>query len=76
MSITGVVLELVQTPAEDYCVLAAYVAKIGGGYPISAAFPVKELGLRLGTPISQIATQPGQLGYAEWLRISQSWTTL
>ena len=28
---------------------------------------------RLGTPISQIATQPGQPGYEEWLRISRSW---
>lgn len=27
----------------------------------------------LGTPISEIATQPGQRGYAEWLRISRSW---
>jgi hypothetical protein len=28
---------------------------------------------RLGTPISEISTQPGQPGYAEWLRISRSW---
>lgn len=28
---------------------------------------------RFGTPISEIATQPGQKGYGEWLRISQSW---
>ena len=27
----------------------------------------------LGTPISKIATQPHQKGYAEWLRISRSW---
>lgn len=28
---------------------------------------------RLGTPISESATQPGQKGYSEWLRISRSW---
>jgi hypothetical protein len=28
---------------------------------------------QLGTPISQIATQLGQRGCAEWLRISKSW---
>ena len=27
----------------------------------------------LGTPLSQISTQPGTSGYAEWLRISRSW---
>jgi hypothetical protein len=27
----------------------------------------------LGTPLSQISTQPGQPGYEEWLRISRSW---
>jgi len=28
---------------------------------------------RLGTPISEISTQPGKPGYEEWLRISRSW---
>jgi len=28
---------------------------------------------QIGTPISQLATQPGCKGYAEWLRISESW---
>jgi hypothetical protein len=28
---------------------------------------------RLGTPISQLSTQPGKPGYEEWCRISQSW---
>lgn len=27
----------------------------------------------LGTPLSEISTQPGTPGYAEWLRISKSW---
>lgn len=27
----------------------------------------------LGTPISQLATQPGCKGYAAWLAISESW---
>lgn len=27
----------------------------------------------LGTPLSEISTQPGTQGYAEWLRISKSW---
>jgi hypothetical protein len=27
----------------------------------------------LGTPISQISTQPGHEGYEEWCRISRSW---
>lgn len=27
----------------------------------------------MGTPMSQISTQPGQRGYEEWLRISRSW---
>ena len=30
----------------------------------------------LGTPISQISTQPGTKGYAEWCRISRSWDTV
>ena len=28
---------------------------------------------RLGTPLSEISTRPGEKGYAEWLRISRSW---
>lgn len=27
----------------------------------------------LGTPLSEISTQSGTPGYAEWLRISKSW---
>lgn len=27
----------------------------------------------LGTPLSEISSQPGTPGYAEWLRISKSW---
>lgn len=30
-------------------------------------------GRPLGTPISQISTVPGTPGYAEWIRISESW---
>ena len=35
--------------------------------------PPRDPAKPLGTPLSEIATQPGQKGYAEWLRISKSW---
>lgn len=28
---------------------------------------------KLGTPLSEISTQPGTKGYENWLRISESW---
>lgn len=28
---------------------------------------------KIGTPLSELDTQPGQTGYAEWLRICRSW---
>lgn len=36
-------------------------------------FGLIEPGEPVGTPISEISTTPGKPGYANWLRISQSW---
>jgi hypothetical protein len=73
VSITGNVVQVVKREYGDYCVLDGYVAKIGGGSPISVAFPIEDLGVRIGTPVSKISTRPGQPGYDQWLRICRSW---
>ena len=51
----------------------ASVGRMGGGYDAPVTMRTEECGIRLGTRISQISTQPGTPGYSEWLRISRSW---
>lgn len=41
--------------------------------PISFIDPDRKPGDPIGTPLSEISTQPGTSGYAEWVRISKSW---
>jgi len=55
-----------------YCTIDAYIAKMGGGYPVPVTMLTEDLGIRNGTPISQISIQPGVPEYSEWLRISRS----
>lgn len=45
----------------------------GGSYEAPVTVLAECCGLRLGTRISKISTQPGTPGYAEWVRISRSW---
>ncbi len=54
----------------------AFVGRMGaktepGGHP--RQFLERDLGLRLGTPISQISGRPGHDGYGEFKRIAASW---
>lgn len=44
----------------------------GTGEQVIALMSAHEV-QHLGTPISEISTQPGTPGYAEWLRICRSW---
>jgi len=69
MSITGDVVAV----HGQWATIDAYVAKIGSGYSMPITVHSNLIGLRLGTPISEISTQPGTPGYSEWLRISSSW---
>lgn len=71
--IVGDVARIMKRSGIKWCELKAYVGRMGGGYYIDVAFRIEELGVRVGTPISKISTQPGTPGYGEWLRISQSW---
>lgn len=73
VSITGNVTHILQRKGVKWAIVDGYVAKMGDGHPIEVAFVTEELGIRIGTPISQISTQPGTPGYAEWCRISRSW---
>lgn len=70
--ITGIVIAL--RKRGQYASIEGSTGKMGGGgYNLQATFKVEDLGVRIGTPISRISTQPNQSGYAEWLRISRSW---
>jgi hypothetical protein len=73
VSITGDVLKVTNKPSGKWAVVRGYVAKMGGGQDVELAIRYELLGVRIGTPISQISTQPGKAGYAEWCRISRSW---
>jgi hypothetical protein len=45
----------------------------GGPYDATVTVLAECCGIRGGTRISKISTQPGTAGYAEWCRISRSW---
>ncbi len=72
-SITGDVIEAIKRPGETWFVVDAYVAKMGGGYPVVVAFRQRDLGIRTGTPISQLCGRPGYPGYARFKQIASSW---
>ncbi len=73
VSITGDVVKILTRKHQKWATVVGYVARMGGGEEIQASFRYEELGVRIGTPISQISTQPGTPGYSEWARISRSW---
>lgn len=73
VSITGDVIRILTRRGVKWAIVNGYVARMGGGYEVQLAVHFDMLGVRIGTPISKISTQPGAPGYGEWLRISESW---
>ena len=75
VSITGRVVSL-HTSRKDgsptYSI-EAYVAKVGGGFPQPSIFREQDLGLRLGTPFSQLSGRPGHDGFDTFRSIAASW---
>jgi hypothetical protein len=63
----------IQQISGDRYLIAASIGRVGGGFEAVMNFDCSDIARRLGTPLSQIATQPHQKGYDEWLRISRSW---
>ena len=73
VSITGDVVSIVKRPTSTWAVVSGYVAKMGSGHPIEAAFRLEDLGVRIGTPISQLSGRPGHPGYDRFKTIAASW---
>lgn len=73
VSITGDVTRIVRRGEKRYCTVDAYVAKIGGGYPIQVSLPYEDFCVRIGTPISQLSGRPGHPGYERFKSIAASW---
>ncbi len=73
VSITGEVLRIVKRDTRRWATIYGYVAKMGGGYPISVTLPYEDLGVRLGTPISQLSGRPGHPGFERFCAIGRSW---
>jgi len=71
--IVGYVLEVHVRNGARWLTMEGASGRIGGGYEAPVTMREEECGLRLGTRISKISTQPGTPGYAEWCRISRSW---
>lgn len=63
----------------EQCTIAAYVARpyvpgVGSGSePKTITVPLTEVGLRGGTPISQLSGRPGHPGFRDFCRIAESW---
>lgn len=56
--------------------IASTVGRVGrseAAPDVARTFLEKDLGLRLGTPISQLSGRPGHDGYGEFKRIAASW---
>lgn len=75
--ITGEVQSVSQGSAGWAYTLAAHIGKVGGwtNPPEGQAlrFSEADLGLRLGTPISQLSGRPGHRGYDQFKEIAASW---
>lgn len=73
VSITGDVIRVIKRGERRYCTVDAYVAKMGGGYPIQITLPYEDLGVRIGTPISQLSGRLGHPGFERFCEIGRSW---
>ena len=47
--------------------------EFGGCYDAEMEFEGRDLGIRLGTPISQLSGRPGHPGYDRFVEIARSW---
>ncbi len=70
---TCIVGPIIAIDTNDVITIKASVGRIGGGYDSQLVLHIREVGRRLGTPLSQLSSRPGEPGYDEWLRISRSW---
>lgn len=73
VSITGDVVSVTRRRGMWWATVDAYVARVGGGYPVKVTIQSRSLGFRIGTPISKLSGRPGHPGYAEFVRIANSW---
>jgi hypothetical protein len=78
VNITGHVRSFEQTEDGGWTyTIAAFVGRMGGyenppdGQPMQ--FAESDLGIRLGTPLSQLSGRPGHHGYDRFCAIAASW---
>lgn len=72
-SITGIIQAVERGRDRWIYRIRAYVAKFGGGYWIDLAYGEGDIGLRLGTPLSQLSGRPGFPGYERFKAIASSY---
>lgn len=73
VSITGYIQHVSQGRNRWIYRLRAYVAFYGRGEWIDVAYGQEQIGLRIGTPLSQLSGRPGHQGYDEFKRIASSY---
>lgn len=78
VSITGPVQSISQLDDGTWAyTLTAYLARVGGGEPApdgqGMRFAERDVGLRGGTPLSQLSGRPGHPGYERFKSIAASY---
>lgn len=53
--------------------LDAYIGRPGGGFQQPSVFAEKDVGLRLGIPISQLSGRVNEAGYEAFKQVAASW---
>lgn len=71
--IVGPVSDITEVDGSFAYRIDASVGRMGGGYDKTFTIPERDVGLRPGTPLSQLSGRPGHRGYEAFKSIAASW---